>query len=467
MIRRLIVGAVLACSLPSFAQSDEAEAAFVAGRRQVTLQEALNLAAKNNPDLRAARAAADQVAAKAGLVYSAVLPQISLSLSGVLTSAPAVIDNGAQTDLLGALVQASAIPPPQRDAILGGLSSAPRTIAIQARESLFGTLLVQQVLFAPEFFLLPAAGEAKEAARLGSLEAREQILLQVAKLYLGLEGLEQIEKAARDAETVSLKREKDAKAQVAVGTNTDIALLRAQTETASARSTLASLQGNRVALLAMLEALTGEPVRPMENAPSHFEVTPGTEADAPWEKLYAVKSSLVALQSQERFNTFDRLSWLPSVVIQGKGNYNSNRGFVNTNWTADGILAMQWNLYDRGVRYANLHENDAKTVQLRSQLEGTRTRARATWLGGKSNLVAAQSALTQAEAQAQLATRAQKQIESAFQVGLATSLEVSDIDSKRFFAESAAAQARANLEIKKVELAAAEGRLAQVLGLAE
>ena len=42
-------------------------------------------------------------------------------------------------------------------------------------------------------------------------------------------------------------------------------------------------------------------------------------------------------------------------------------------------------------------------------------------------------------AQSQLAARAQKQLESAFSVGLATSLEVSDIDSKCFFARSAEA----------------------------
>ena len=100
-----------------------------------------------------------------------------------------------------------------------------------------------------------------------------------------------------------------------------------------------------------------------------------------------------------------------------------------------------------------------------SQLQSTRTRAKANWISAKANIEAAQFALQQAEAQSQLATRAQKQIDSAFQSGVATSLEVSDIDSKRFFAASAAAQSRAQLEIRKVELAAAEGRLATLVGL--
>ena len=168
---------------------------------------------------------------------------------------------------------------------------------------------------------------------------------------------------------------------------------------------------------------------------------------------------------QERFNFVDRISYLPNVVGQLKGSYNSNRGFAGTNWILDGVVALQWSLYDRGVRYANLHEHEAKLVQLRSQLESTRSKAKATWVSAKTNIEAAQFALQQAEAQASLATRAQKQIESAFQSGVTTSLEVSDIDSKRFFAASGAAQARAQLEIRKVELAAAEGRLAALVGL--
>ncbi len=73
--------------------------------------------------------------------------------------------------------------------------------------------------------------------------------------------------------------------------------------------------------------------------------------------------------------------------------------------------------------------------------------------------------LAQAESQAALATRAQKQLEAAVQAGVSTALELSDIDNKRFLAASAAAQARSQLELRKVELCAAEGRLGRVIGL--
>lgn len=441
------------------------DAAVLAARRPVSLQDALKLAEKKNPDLAAARATAAQVTAKSSLVFSSILPDLTLSASYVYTTAPAVFDQSGQTQLLTGLTQFSTLPEPMKSQALAGLANAPAITEIQAANSLFGSLVLQQVLFTPQLFLLPAAGEAEQAANFGALEAREQILVAVAKVYLGIEGLGEIAAAAKEAEAIAQKRERDASAQVQLGTATDIAVLRAQQELSQARTTLANVAGQRVALLMLLETMVGEPVRPLEGQPTRTEVTPGDEAQSPWDNTYAVKAAAMALASQERFNTYDRLSWLPSLVAQGKGTYNSNKGFVNTNWIFEGVIAAQWQLYDRGVRDVNRRENDAKTLEYRAKLDSARARARANWFSAKTNLVTAQVTLEQAEATERLAARAQKQAEAAFQVGFSTGLEVSEIDSRRFLAASAAAQARAQLQLRNIELIAAEGRLAETLGV--
>jgi len=455
-----------------------AEQQSLASRKPVGLTEALTLTAKNNPDLRAAKAQVAQVAAQAGLALSAILPELTLSTSYVHTTVEQKFDTktlqeGIAAGLVGAIQTvgpAYGLPQQANPAVLSAfqeqlVAQAGDPVVIVARNSIYGSLLMQQVLFSPQFFLLPAADEATEAARRGSLEAREQVLLAVARVYLGLEGLAQLEQAAKDAETVALRRERDATNQIAAGMTTEIAVLRAQSETAQARATIATLSGQRVALLALLEALAGAPIRPFDDQPTKLEVVAQSEASTPWENTWAIQASTLGVTVQERFNFVDRISYLPNIVGQLKGSYNSNRGFAGTNWILDGVVALQWSLYDRGVRYANLHEHEAKLVQVRSQLESTRSKAKANWVSAKTNIEAAQFALQQAEALSSLATRAQRQIESAFQSGVTTSLEVSDIDSKRFFAASAAAQARAQLEIRKVELAAAEGRLATLAGL--
>ncbi|WP_410959332.1 hypothetical protein, partial [Salmonella sp. SAL4433] len=83
-----------------------------------------------------------------------------------------------------------------------------------------------------------------------------------------------------------------------------------------------------MALLAMLEALCGEPVRPIDGEPTHFEITPSDEASSPWDSIYMVKAQLSGLEAAETFNRFDRLAWMPSIVAQAKGSYNSNKGFA-------------------------------------------------------------------------------------------------------------------------------------------
>lgn len=457
------------------------ESAYVATRKPMSLRDALKVASEKSSDLAAARASAAQVAAKARLVFSSVLPEMTASLSYVHTTAEQKFDPSAFLQAFEGVIDASirgagpayGIPLMPNEQVLTGVkqgftdaaSGSLQPTTIVARNSLYGNLIITQTLFAPQMFLIPAADHSNEAAKLGALEAREQVLLGVARLYLGIEGLASIEQAAKDAELVALKRERDATAQQQLGVATDIAVLRAQSETAQARATLATLQGQKVALLALLEALVGEPVRPVEGETTHFEVSASPESDTPWEATYLVKAQRSGLQAAEVFNTFDRLSWMPSVVAQAKGSYNSNKGFAGTNFIFDGVIAAQWTLYDRGQRYVTLHENDAKTAEARAKYEAARQKARATWIGAKTNLIAAEVALAQAEAQFQLASRAQKQIDSAYQAGFSTSLEVSDIDSKRFFAASAAAQARSQLEVRKVELAAAEGRLAKLVGV--
>ena len=64
-----------------------------------------------------------------------------------------------------------------------------------------------------------------------------------------------------------------------------------------------------------------------------------------------------------------------------------------------------------------------------------------------------------AEAQSRVAKRAQQQIDVSARAGVATSLDLQVADQNLFQAQSSAAQARANVDIRRSEVAAAEGRL--------
>jgi outer membrane protein TolC len=430
-----------------------------ANRRVVALPEALKLASANNHDYQAALANAQMVYVQSNRVWGALLPEVSFNSSLVHVSTPTELKLGDFFSGLGQVYPRIGDPDPAKLALFN------QPLVIVAENSAYATLQLQEILFTPQLFLLPAAKPGAAAAKLGAAEAREQVLLGVARLYLGLQGLEQIEAAARDAETVALKRERDVMGQVAVGTQGDIALLRAKTETAQARGTLAQIAGTREGLLATLESLVGEAVRPDDQVTGLPNWQPSDEAGKPWEQLYVVQATQKGVAAQQHFVTFDTLMFLPTLVATAKGNYNSNKGFVGTNWTYDFSLGLNIPLYDRGNRYSLKHEDEAKLRAAQEKLESERVKAKAGWVTAKANLTAAEAALEQAEAQSALATKAQKQLDAAFQLGLATSLELSDIDNKRFFAASQVAQVRAQLEVRKVEMLAAEGRLARAAGL--
>jgi outer membrane protein len=425
--------------------------------RAVTLAEALSLANRRNADLAAAQAQAEASRAAASRAWSAWLPQLTASGSYVHTSAPSQLDLGQIVGLVGGVYDLT----PQNPQLV------PAPVAFVGVDSVYGTLEFNQPLFSPQglFLIQPARANAR-AAEFQALNAREQVLLGTARTWLGLQGISGLLDAAREAEAVALRREQDAKAQLAAGTAVQVALLRAQVETAQARAQIAELEGTREALSSTLEALTGEAVEPAKDAATTGVALPSTaseESREPWRNTFAVRAAEEQVRAAEGTLQYDNFSWLPSLSATARGNYNSNTAFTGATFSYDLIVALSLPLYDRGIRYASRREDRARLSAARSTLESALRNGRANWVAARARLQAAEAALAQAEAQVQLAGEAQKQVEAAYREGAGTSLELSDVDARRFFAASSAAQARAQVDIQRAELAAAEGRLASLV----
>jgi len=394
-------------------------AAAQAPRKPIPLREALQLAARQGPDVAAARAQAAITRVGVERAYIAWKPDLSATGTFDHTSAPQQFDPG-----------------------VFGLSGPKLTIV--APNSRYGTLQLSQPLLTPQGLFLPGiASSFAEAADRGADEAREQVLLNVARTYLTLQGVDGLLAAAHDAEKVAVRREEDAKAQISAGTAVEINLLRAQSDTAAARAQIASLTA---------------PLPPGQGGDAALG-RPTDEGTQPWERTFTVRSAIAQTAGANKSVTYDNFLWLPTVAGVAKGNYSSNTGFAGTNTSYDLILNVSVPLYDRGVRYAQKHEDQAKLQQAMANLASTRARAKASWQGARANLLAAQAVLEQAEAQSRVAKRAQEQIDVSARAGVATSLDLQVADQNLFQAQSAAAQARANVDIRRAEVAAAEGRL--------
>jgi len=403
-------------------------------RRRVPLKEALQLTAKQGPDVAAARAQAAIVEAGIRRAWTTWQPDLVATGQFDHTSAP------------------TSIP-------AGSLGPGSPEITLTAPNSRYATFQVTQPFFTPQGIFLPGiANKNAEAADRSADENREQILLSTARTYLTLQGLDGLLDAARELEKVSLRREQDARARIAAGTEVEIALLRAQSETANSRAQIANRQGQKETLLPLLEALSGEAIEP---EPARvIELPPlGEENVQPWENAYGVKSAIAFAEASQKSVTYDQFLWLPSVSGQFRENYNSNGGFADKNWTNDLIVNISIPLYDSGLRYAQLAEDRARLAQAQAQLASIRARARASWLSARANLIATAAVLQQTEAQASFANRTQVQVDASYRAGVSTSLDLQAADQQKFDAQSNVVQARTELEIRKAELAATVGML--------
>jgi len=403
-------------------------------RRRATIREALQLTAKQGPDVAVARAQAAIVEASVKRAWTTWQPNIVATGTYDHTSAP------------------SSIP-------AGSLGPGSPGVTLVATNSRYATFQVTQPFLTPQGLFLPGiANKNAEAADRNADENREQILLSTARTFLSLQGLEGLLEAARELEKVSLQREQDARARIAAGTEVEIALLRAQSDTAQARAQIANRQGQIDTLLPLLEALTGEAIEP---EPARvIELPPlGEETAQPWENAYAVKSAIAFADASRKSVTLAQFLWLPSVSGSFRENYTSNGGFAEKNWTNDLLLNISVPLYDSGIRYAQLAEDRARLAQAQAQLASVRARARASWLAARANLAATAAVVQQSEAQFQFASRTQVQVTASYRAGVSTSLDQQAADQQRFEAQSNVAQARAELEIRKAELAATVGML--------
>jgi hypothetical protein len=282
-----------------------------ANLRKVSLQEALQLAAKQGPDVAAARAQAQIAHAQVDRAWGAWQPDVVANGQYDHTNGAAAVD-------FRPLLSAVGLPPN---------SFGPQPLTIVGQNNWYGNASISQPLFTPQgIFGIGAAKAGAEAADRGADQAREQILLSVARAYLGLQGLEGLLQAARDAEKVALRREEDAKARINAGTDVEIGLLRAQTETAGARVQIANIIGQQQNLLPLLEALTGEAVAPLPFGQAPQLALPADESKEPWEDAFSVKSGVAQVSASEQAIRVSRFGWLPSVQAVAKESYTSNEG---------------------------------------------------------------------------------------------------------------------------------------------
>jgi outer membrane protein TolC len=432
----------------------------------LTLDAALREAEARNTTLQAARARLDQARAQIGKAWSAQLPQVSASANFTHNSTESTIDlpvaftvrdTGAPTSAPG-----------------GGLPGTPTNLTVASTQTITATLQPRnqaaaqidatQALFAPSvWYSIAAARLGRDAAEESTEATRREVAYGVAQVYYASVALKKTIEVNDRQLAIALDHEKDAQVRYDAGAVPKIALLRAQIDRTRAEQDLRRAQNayvaSRVAIATFLERTdTAFEVElpPLPALPADLDAL---EEGAPRERP-DVRAAAIAVDVQEESRKATKATYLPVIGAFGRYQVTNASGFTGseTAWAIG--LSASWNLFDGGLREAQLRETAGRIAEADATLRGAELRARDDVRRARLDYESAEANRTKAQEERRLAQENQRLVEVNFRAGAATYLEVSDANGALTTAEITLVTESLNAALAALRMLQSAGRYA-------
>lgn len=438
----------------------------------ITLDQAINIAQKNNLDWKIAQARLQQAQEISRKVWANYLPHIEAS--GTYTR---LDEEVTQPTPSGFLIRDTGEVPvqngpeydpnlPVSEENLPGQPSAYVAVptideVVVGKQNQWGaTVQLTQAILVPSLWTaIQSAYLKQEAAQLNTENVRQEILFGVAQQYYGVVSLKQFIEVQQRLLENNLAHEKDARIRVEAGASPRIALVRAQIDRARAEQDLLRAQNNYSSAKIALGTLL--------NRDEDFEVTRPPEPSLPkdsdqltkkvWEQREDVRAIGVAVEAANKDYHGAYLKYLPSLV--GVINYQvSDTKGLNDQYDSWALtLSLNWTIWDGGLRESDVRETRAKKIETendflraKSQALGEVKRANLDWESARANRV-------KAEEQLKLARENSRLVEVSFQAGVATYIEVSDANTALTSAETNYVSETLNAQLALLKLLKAAG----------
>ncbi len=425
--------------------------------------EMLSAIRSNSKALAALRAQADAADAEVSKAWTNWQPNVNAVGTLAFNYPKVEVDFGSSlTGPLQAILCPTGIPGCAfEDQFRQLAAAAPAPSVIQPTVTLAGTLQLTQTLFNIAVLRSPDVAKAARTAVVAQVGATEdELFFQGASIFATLGGLKALEQAAVRAITVSEQRIKDAKAQFAAGTATQLVVTRAETDRTAAEVQKITINTQRQRLLATLGMLAGQ-AGPVDIKDEPILLG---KSDGDYRNRSTLRAKELEVIAAEKVIGLWNMAWLPSLQVEAFARYTNFGGFADNNLSAQASINLVIPIYDQGRRYAETDIARARARAARHALEQAQLEARAFLEQSAADLAAAEAELIQAEAQLKLAQEAVTQAEQLVQNGLATNLELSDADSRRFAADQQIAQKKLALDLARLRLQYASGaRLGDLL----
>ncbi|OGQ94329.1 MAG: hypothetical protein A2284_08570 [Deltaproteobacteria bacterium RIFOXYA12_FULL_61_11] len=435
--------ALLLCSLfiaaPLQARADELD-----------LPSALQLARERNPAAGTIEESLHQAELLIDKAWAILLPRLNLDGNLTRNEREIALDFG---ELTAALSQLSGDPAPAASSRTVIQELWGRHAGLNASISLFNARSLPLLRYA----YLNKDATAGQAGR-----SLETLLFAVSSAYRQAYASGELIEAARENEKNAQAFHRQAIALTSAGQGTRIDVLRAESLALSASRDLAdSSDGNATALSALAAlldldtspttlAMPAKPVLELPDETSAIDRALDQRSDL---RSASMQVSLAGYLTQETW-----MKWAPNVDLTYAWAWDSATGFSGEHDTWRIILGASWQLFDGGLRSAELAERESALRVARNQHRqlylSVREEVRKAWLEVKKR----ERHVGLAEKQLELATENHRLVHLQYEVGLATSLEVSDAAAKLASARTGVILERLQRDLAVLALGTAMGR---------
>jgi outer membrane protein len=425
-------------------------AAYSYAAETLTLDQAIDIALRNNPGLKAADAQVE--VADAGVLRSAsgFLPKVTVSETWNRTDSPLM---ALGTKLNQEIVTSADFDP--------AVMNRPDPI------SNYNTRLsVMQPVWngGKEYVGRKQATLAKEASIQDRERARQETVFNVIKAYYGvLLAKEYYKVAVQSLETTSATV-KLAEARYKAGAVLQSDLLRATVQLAEVKEMATRSQNSVKLAIAALNFAMGVPQgteHEVSGILSARDLKTGMAAmlDDAASKRPDLMSMELNRRNTEKSVTMARADYLPSLNVMGQMDWNSDKpaGDEAKSWAVMAVL--QWNLFDGLVTRSKVKEALATSSRMRSLEEQTRSAVQLQVRQAYYNLTASLDRIAATSSSVQEAEEGLRIVQKRYEVGMTTFVDVLGAENSLIRARTNVLQALYDNNIAQAELKLAVGTL--------
>jgi outer membrane protein TolC len=437
--RMIVLGtaAILTVSVIAAAQADTTT-------DQLTLDQTLALARKNNPGLVVDKAKLAEAETSVEQAWSVLFPTVSAQVKYTRNNAKA--DAATFASLLGGGGAGMS-------GGTGTASTAPN-FTLQPLDQWDYSVNATQPIIAPAAY--PAVDAVKanyEAAKAGYNVSDANVLVATARAFLACAAADEVREAQRSSISLAQATLKNAETRQAAGTVTKVDVDRAQlalvrAEQADREAAFGQEQTYRAlgTLIGVDGAFQIQPEIPTAPLPDGSNV----------EMALHLRPEFRALEENEKSYDAQRRAqgwrWAPSISAFGNARYFPGYiAFTGQHYAWAVGAQLDWAIYDGGGRDAQRHLASAQLAEARAQAEVLRRSIRDDLANGRSQLETKRHGLEAAQRSVDLANETLELVRVQYEAGTGTQLDL--LQAQDAVVSAKVGLAQAHFDVSAADLA--------------